>query len=82
MLFEKREEGGWMSTPCSIWWNSTPLMPPQTRRSWERRRLPKLGDGENSGAVEPLLHARADAVDFLQFELEQDVRQVVGRDDD
>src|ERR1700724_3738432 len=32
----------------------------------ERSGLPKLGDGENSGTVEPLLHAGADAVDLLQ----------------
>src|SRR5712671_2064434 len=44
--------------------------------------LPKLSDGENSGAVEPLLHARADAVDLLQFESEQNIGQVAGRDDD
>jgi hypothetical protein len=31
--FENREEAGWMSTPCSIWWKSTPLMPPHTHRS-------------------------------------------------
>ena len=48
----------------------------------ERRSVPKLGDGEDAGAVEPLLHARADAVDLLQFEAEQDVGQVAGCDDD
>ena len=40
----------------------------------ERRRVPELGDGEDAGAVKPLLHARADAVDLLQFEAEQNVR--------
>jgi hypothetical protein len=48
----------------------------------ERGGLPKLGGGENSGAVEPLLHARADSVDLLQFETEQNLRQIVGGDDD
>jgi hypothetical protein len=32
----------------------------------ERRRIPELGDGEDAGAVKPLLHAFADAVDVLQ----------------
>src|SRR5882672_9906786 len=48
----------------------------------ERRRLPELGDGEDSGAVQPLLHAFADAVDLLQVEPEQDARQILGCDDD
>ena len=48
----------------------------------ERRRLPELRDGEDAGAVEPLLHARADAVDLLQFEREQYVGQLVGGYDD
>jgi hypothetical protein len=42
----------------------------------ERRRIPELRDGENAGAVEPLLHARPDAIDALQFEAEQDIGQV------
>ena len=41
----------------------------------ERRRVPELGDGDDAGAVKPLLHARADAVDRLQFEAEQNLRQ-------
>ena len=31
----------------------------------QRGSIPKLGDRENSGAVEPLLHALADTVDLL-----------------
>jgi len=30
----------------------------------ERHGVPELGDGEDAGAVKPLLHARADAVDL------------------
>jgi hypothetical protein len=41
-------------------------MPPHTRQA-HRRSLPELGDGEDAGAVKPLLHALADAVDLLQF---------------
>ena len=37
--------------------------PPQL----ELRRVPQLGDGEDAGAVQPLLHARADAVNVLQL---------------
>ena len=48
----------------------------------ERRCTPELCDGEDAGAVEPLLHARADAVDLLQFEAEQNLRQVGLGDDD
>jgi hypothetical protein len=48
----------------------------------KRRRLPELGDGEDAGAIEPLFHARADAVDFLQVEPEQNLGQAVMRDDD
>jgi hypothetical protein len=33
-------------------------------------------------AVQALLHALADAVDFRQFEAEQNLRQVTLRDDD
>ena len=40
----------------------------------ERRRVPQLGDGEDAGAVKPLLHACADAVDLLQCEAEQNLR--------
>jgi hypothetical protein len=47
-----------------------------------RRGLPELGDGEDAGAVQALLHAFADAVDLLQFEAEQDAGQIVMRDDD
>src|SRR5271163_4727796 len=31
----------------------------------ERCSVPKLGDGQNPGAVKPLLHALADAIDLL-----------------
>jgi hypothetical protein len=48
----------------------------------ERRGLPELRDGEDAGAVEPLLHAFADAVDLLQFEAQQNLRQVVFGDND
>jgi hypothetical protein len=48
----------------------------------ERRRVPELGDGEDAGAVQPLLHARADAVDLLQLEAKQKLRQVGRGDDD
>ena len=48
----------------------------------ERRRVPQLGDGADAGAVQPLLHARADAVDHLQCQAEQNLRQVVFGDDD
>jgi hypothetical protein len=47
-----------------------------------RRRVPELGDGKDAGAMQPLLHPFTDAVDLLQFEAEQDVRQVVFGDDD
>jgi hypothetical protein len=52
--------------------------PPQP----QRRGLPDLGDGRDAGAAEPLLHALADAVDILQREAQQNVRQIVERDDD
>ena len=71
-----------MSTPCSIWWNSKPLMPPHTRRSWNGVACQSSATVMDAGAVEPLLHALADAVDFLQFEAQQNLRQVVLRDDD
>ena len=45
------------------------------------RRLPEILDGEDAGAVEALLHALADAVDILQFEAEQNARQILVRDD-
>jgi hypothetical protein len=48
----------------------------------ERRRVPELLDGEDAGAVQALLHARADPVDLLQFEAEQNLGQVLLRDDD
>jgi hypothetical protein len=48
----------------------------------ERRRVPQLGDGEDAGAVQALLQARADAVDLLQLEPEEDVGQFVVGDDD
>ena len=48
----------------------------------DRRCLPELGDGEDAGAMKPLLHALADAVDVLQFETEQNPGQIVMRDDD
>src|SRR5665213_3084209 len=48
----------------------------------ERCRVPELGHSRDSGAVEPLFHARADPVYVLQFEAKQDVRQLVVRDDD
>ena len=44
--------------------------------------MPELGDCENAGAVQALLHALADAVDLLQFEAEQNVGQIVMGDDD
>jgi hypothetical protein len=47
-----------------------------------RRRVPELGDGKDAGATEPFFHPFADAVDLLQFEAEQDVRQLVLGDDD
>jgi len=47
-----------------------------------RRGVPELGDGRDAGAVQPFFHARADAVDLLQFEAEKDVGQVVFGDDD
>ena len=70
-----------MSTPCSIWWNNKPLMPPHTRRSRIGEALPELGDGEDAGAVKACFHALANAVDVLQFEAEQNLGQVVVRDD-
>jgi hypothetical protein len=48
----------------------------------ERGCFPELGNGESAGAIEALLHARADAVDLLQFEAEQNLGQVVLGDDD
>ena len=48
----------------------------------ERRRVPQLGDGQDAGAVQPLRHAGADAVAVLQFETEQNPRQVIFGDDD
>jgi hypothetical protein len=48
----------------------------------ERGCLPELGDGVDAGAVEPLLHTRADAVDLVQFEAEQNLWQVLLGDDD
>ena len=48
----------------------------------ERGCFPELGDGEDAGAVKALLHPFADAVDLLQFEAEQNVGQIVLRDDD
>ena len=47
----------------------------------ERRRVPQLGDIDDAGAMKPLLHARADAVDVLQLEAEQNSGQVVLGDD-
>ena len=47
MLLAEREKGGWISTPCSIWWNSSPLMPPDTRRS-------RSGDAFQSSATVPM----------------------------
>jgi hypothetical protein len=41
--------------------------PPQL----QRRRIPQLLDGEDSGTVQSLLHSWADALDVLQFEAEQ-----------
>jgi hypothetical protein len=59
-----------MSTPCSIWWKSTPLMPPCRPTPFAAATASRstAGDGEDAGAVQPLLHARADAVDVLQVE--------------
>jgi hypothetical protein len=82
MLLEKREEGGWISTPHSIWWNSTPLMPPHTRRNWNGVAFHSWATVKMPGAVKPLLHASADAADLLQFEAEQSIGQVVFGDDD
>jgi hypothetical protein len=48
----------------------------------KRRRVPQLSDGQDAGAVQALLHTRADAVDVLQFEAEQNVGQLVMGDDD
>jgi hypothetical protein len=48
----------------------------------ERGRVPELGNSEDAGAVKPLLHARADAVDLLQFEAEQNVGQIIAGDHD
>lgn len=76
MLLEKREEG-WQHLM-----EQQPLDAAPHPAQPERGRLPELGDGEDAGAVEPLFHALPDAVDLLQFEAEQNVGQVVMRDDD
>jgi hypothetical protein len=38
--------------------------------------IPQLGNGENAGAAQPLLHAPADAVDVLELKPEQNAKQV------
>jgi hypothetical protein len=57
-------------------------MPPHTRRSWNGGRVAQLLDVDDAGAMQPPLHARADAVDVLQVEAEQDIGQVVLGDHD
>jgi len=60
--------------------NAVDAAPHPAQLEW--RRVPELGGGEDAGAIEPFFHACADAVDLLQFEAKQDVRQVVFGDDD
>jgi hypothetical protein len=82
MLFEKREVGGWISTPVQHLVEEQPVDAAPHAAQLERRRVPELLDGDDAGAVKPLLHARADAVDLLQFETQQNIGQIVLRDDD
>jgi hypothetical protein len=57
-------------------------MPAPDLAELKRCGLPKLGNGEDAGPIEALFHAPADAVNLLQFEAEQDIGQIVLRDDD
>jgi hypothetical protein len=57
-------------------------MPPHTRRSWNGDACQSSATVWMPGAIEPLRHALADAVDVLQVEAQQNFRQVLLGDDD
>jgi hypothetical protein len=73
MLLENREEGGLDVDAVQHLVEQQAVGAAPNPAQLERRRVPEPGDGHNAGAVKPLLHAFADAVDVLQFEAEQDV---------